>query len=72
MLVMPYKDTLEKHIYQEYEKENPKPDGELESKLLEWQVDAKAWYRNLDVNSEVKQKINEDATDEYKKSNRSV
>jgi len=39
---------------------------------LEWQVDAAAWYRNLDSNSEVKQKINEDATDEYKKSNRSV
>lgn len=72
MLVMPYKDTLEKHIYQQYEKENPKPDGELESKLLEWQVDAKAWYRSLDSNSEVKQKINEDATEEYKKSNRSV
>ena len=71
MLVMPYQDTLMEYVYKAYEAEHPKPtDSEYDKKG--WEIDAKAWYRGLDIDNEQRRAIEKDATDAYVKQNRGI
>lgn len=68
ILVMPYKDVLTARIYEEYEKDHEMP----EDYQNRWKSQAENWYHNLDPNSEIKQRIDKLATDDYVKLNKDV
>jgi len=71
MLVMPYEDTLMEYVYKAYEVEHPKPtDSEYDKKG--WEIDAKIWYKGLDIDNEQRKTIEKDATDAYVKQNRGI
>ena len=68
ILVMPYKDVLTARIYEEYEKDHEMP----EDYQNRWKSQAEEWYHNLDSNSEIKQRIDKLATDDYVKLNKDI
>lgn len=72
MLVMPYNTFVQPYIYEEYEKQNPKPTTDSVYDMKVWETNANAWYRNLDQNSDTKKQILEQARKDYVANNSSV
>lgn len=72
MLVLPYKDTLDTFIQKYYEKEQPRPEDPESYDFIKWKNNSTSWYRGLDQNSEVKQKIDSEAAAAYKELNKEV
>ena len=72
MLVMPYKDIMEDYIFKYYKEEHPMPEDPESYDFIKWKNNANYWYSHLDYNNEIKQKIDEEATEAYKALNKEV
>ena len=63
ILFTPYRDVLNPIIYEKYAEEHSRPEDD--SKLRDWQYDARKWYGNLDPKSEERLSIDNEAKDAY-------
>ena len=72
MLVMPYKDIMEDYIFKYYKEEHPMPEDPESYEFTKWKNNANYWYSHLDYNNEIKQKIDDEATEAYKALNKEV
>lgn len=64
IMVNPHQNTRNEVIYDEYQKDHPKP--ETEDLQIDWRADARRWFRNLEPDSEVKLRIDEEVSRRYR------